>query len=70
MKSYETVNKSLSNFDLELVEMKKYISFDNSAECSAQASLKNYNDGEVLAERFNPDSEEVPAKRFNSDSEE
>ncbi|CAG8603705.1 17887_t:CDS:2, partial [Cetraspora pellucida] len=65
MLPYETITKNPSNYDpAELINMERYVCFDNTAECSAQASLNNcdYNmeyDNEILTyHQINIDSEE------------
>ncbi|CAG8518162.1 12996_t:CDS:2, partial [Racocetra fulgida] len=44
MLSYQIITKNPS---AELIEMEKYIRFDNTAECSVQASPNNYYDNYI-----------------------
>ncbi|CAG8785914.1 15151_t:CDS:2 [Cetraspora pellucida] len=65
MLPYETIIKNPLNYNpAELINMERYVCFDNTAECSAQASLNNCDhnmeyDNEILTyHQINIDSEE------------
>ncbi|CAG8525572.1 31882_t:CDS:2, partial [Racocetra persica] len=65
MLPYKTITKNPSNYDpAELINIERYFCFDNTTECSAQASLNNCDhnieyDNEILTyHQINIDSEE------------